>query len=54
VEVTRETEGKAKRQRTQDGAGEEEEQEEGEAVRGFVLCGLNEELFRELLEGFNG
>jgi hypothetical protein len=52
VEVTRETEGKTKRQRTQEGAGEEE-QEEREAVRGFVLCGLNEELFRELLEGFH-
>jgi hypothetical protein len=50
VEVTRETEGKT----TQDDGAGEEEQEEGEAVRGFVLCGLNEELFRELLEGFHG
>jgi hypothetical protein len=53
VEVTRETECKTECKTTQDGAGEEE-QEEGEAVRGFVLCGLNEELFRELLEGFHG
>lgn len=51
VEVTQEAEGKSKRKRTEDGAGQ---QEEGEAVRGFVLNGLNEQLFRELMEGFHG
>jgi hypothetical protein len=53
VHVTTEAEGTTKRKRTDDGEGQEE-QEEGEAVRGFVMCGLNEELFRELMEGFHG
>jgi hypothetical protein len=53
VDVTQEAEGKPKRKRTKDGAGQQE-QEEGEAVRGFVLNGLNEQLFRELVEGFHG
>jgi hypothetical protein len=53
VHVTTEAEGTTKRKRADDGEGQEE-QEEGEAVRGFVMGGLNEELFRELMEGFHG
>jgi hypothetical protein len=53
VDVTAETKRGTKRRRAQEGEAEDE-QEEGGAVRDFVMAGLNEELFRELLEGFHG
>lgn len=53
VDVRAETKRGTKRKRAQDGEAEDE-QEEGSAVRDFVMAGLNEELFKELLEGFHG
>lgn len=53
VDVGAETKRGTKRKRAQDGEAEDE-QEEGGAVRDFVMAGLNEELFKELLEGFHG
>jgi hypothetical protein len=50
------TDGEGQRKRkemAQDDQGEVEQEEE-EAMRGFVVEGMNGQLFRELMDGFHG